>query len=124
MPANPRAPGPTAPSLTPAAARGLFEGSRIGVRCGMSEPLLSEDRGAVRVLTMNRPDKLTALNHALSQGLYDALWAAERDDAIAAVVLTGAGRAFCAGADISEFSSLRSEERRVGKECRSRWSPY
>jgi enoyl-CoA hydratase/carnithine racemase len=78
------------------------------------EPLLIEDRavtgGAVRVLTMNRPDKLNALNHALSQGLFDALAAAERDDAVGAIVLTGAGRAFCAGADISEFASLVPED--------------
>jgi enoyl-CoA hydratase/carnithine racemase len=78
------------------------------------EPLLIEDRavtgGAVRVLTMNRPDKLNALNHALSQGLFDALAVAERDDAVGAIVLTGAGRAFCAGADISEFASLVPED--------------
>jgi enoyl-CoA hydratase/carnithine racemase len=77
------------------------------------EPLLIENKhaagGAVRVLTMNRPDKLNALNHALSQALYDALWATDRDDAVAAIVLTGAGRAFCAGADIAEFSTLVPE---------------
>jgi enoyl-CoA hydratase/carnithine racemase len=70
------------------------------------EPLLIEDKhaagGAVRVLTMNRPDKLNALNHALSQALYDALWAADSDDAVAAIVLTGAGRAFCAGQDLAQ----------------------
>ncbi len=79
----------------------------------MTEPLLIEDRpaegGAVRVLTMNRPDKLNALNLALSQGLFDALWAAERDAEVGVIVLTGAGRAYCAGADISEFSSLTPE---------------
>src|SRR5271170_2410216 len=77
------------------------------------EYLLIEDKpvsgGAVRVLTMNRPDKLNALNHALSQGLHDALWAADADDTVAAIVLTGAGRAFCAGADIAEFSALVPE---------------
>ena len=60
----------------------------------MTEPLLIEDRAAVRLLTMNRPEKLNALNHALSQALYDAVIAAERDGAVAAVVLTGAGRGF------------------------------
>jgi len=54
----------------------------------MPEPLLIDDRAAVRILTMNRPEKLNALNQALSQALYDALVAAERDPAIAAVVLT------------------------------------
>jgi len=66
----------------------------------MTHVLLVEDRGAVRVLTMNRPDKLNALNHALTQALHDALYAADADAGVGAIVLTGAGRAFCAGADI------------------------
>lgn len=69
-------------------------------------PLLIENRGAVRILTMNRPDKHNALNTELTQGLLDALRAAESDSSINAVVLTGAGKSFCAGADTSEFSSL------------------
>jgi len=68
--------------------------------------LLIENRGAVRILTMNRPDKHNALNTELTQGLLDALRAAEADSSINAVVLTGAGKSFCAGADTSEFSSL------------------
>lgn len=75
----------------------------------MSDVLLVEDHGAVRILTLNRPDKLNALNHALTQALLDALQAAGTDERIGAVVLTGAGRAFCAGADVSEFSSLTAE---------------
>lgn len=75
----------------------------------MSDVLLVEDHGAVRILTLNRPDKLNALNHALTQALLDALQAADTDERIGAVVLTGAGRAFCAGADVSEFSSLTAE---------------
>lgn len=68
--------------------------------------VLTEDRGAVRIVTMNRPDKLNALNTALTQGLLDVLLAADCDDSIRAVVLTGAGRGFCAGADLSEFRHL------------------
>ena len=68
--------------------------------------LLTEDRGAIRIVTMNRPDKLNALNTALTQQLLDALLAADADDDIRAVVLTGAGRGFCAGADLSEFKHL------------------
>ena len=71
----------------------------------MSE-LLIENRGAVRVLTMNRPDKRNALNQALSQALLDALQAAEADESVRSIVLTGAGSAFCAGADLSEFKDL------------------
>ena len=71
----------------------------------MSE-LLIENHGAVRVLTMNRPDKRNALNMALSEALLEGLRAAEADDGVRSVVLTGAGRAFCAGADLSEFKDL------------------
>jgi len=71
----------------------------------MSE-LLIENRGAVRVFTMNRPDKRNALNQALTQALLDGLQAAEADESVRCIVLTGAGPAFCAGADLSEFKDL------------------
>lgn len=71
--------------------------------------ILIKNRGAVRIVTMNRPDKLNALNTALTKGLLDALRAAEADPDIGAVVLTGAGRSFCAGADTKEFSTLVPE---------------
>lgn len=70
------------------------------------EVLLSEDRGRVRILTMNRPDKLNALNTALTESLLAWLKESDRDDAVSVVILTGAGRAFCAGADIGEFKDL------------------
>ena len=57
----------------------------------------------VLLLTLNRPDKLNALSKALLGELCDRLAEAERDGAIGCVVLTGAGRAFCAGADISDM---------------------
>ena len=68
--------------------------------------LLVENRGAVRVLTMNRPEKRNALNSELTQGLLDALRAADADESVGAIVLTGAGQGFCAGADLSEFKEL------------------
>ncbi len=68
--------------------------------------LLIENRGAVRILSMNRPEKRNALNFELAQGLLDALRAADADDAVGAIVLTGAGQGFCAGADLSEFKEL------------------
>ena len=68
--------------------------------------LLVEDRGAVRILTMNRPEKRNALNAELAQGLLDALRAADTDESVGAIVLTGAGVGFCAGADLSEFKEL------------------
>lgn len=73
----------------------------------MSEPvLLVQDEGTVRVLRLNRPAKLNALDTALTRALYDALRAADEDPAVRAVVLAAEGRAFCAGADLSEFKDL------------------
>ena len=70
--------------------------------------LLIENRGAVRILTLNRPEKRNALNSELTQGLLDALRAADQDESVAAIVLTGAGPGFCAGADLSEFKDLQA----------------
>ncbi|RFS82951.1 enoyl-CoA hydratase/isomerase family protein [Actinomadura spongiicola] len=74
----------------------------------MPEPgvLIVEDHGAVRLLRLNRPTKLNALNTELTRALHDALRAADEDSAVRAVVLTGAGRGFCSGADLSEFADL------------------
>ena len=66
--------------------------------------VLEERRGAVSLLTINRPDKRNALNGALRCALLGALDAATRDTGVRAIVLTGAGdKAFVAGADIGEF---------------------
>ena len=73
--------------------------------------LITEAQGAVRVLRMNRPEKRNALNTALTQALLDALRAADADDAVGCVVLTGEGQAFCAGADLAEFKDLTPENR-------------
>lgn len=75
--------------------------------------VLQEDRGAVRVLTMNRPEKRNALDTALTQALLDALHAADADDAIGCVVLTGAGQGFCAGADLAEFKNLTPDKQQL-----------
>ncbi|MGH8690711.1 MAG: enoyl-CoA hydratase/isomerase family protein [Burkholderiales bacterium] len=69
--------------------------------------LLIENRGAVRILTMNRPEKRNALNSELTRALLEALRAADADEAVGCVVLTGAGQGFCAGADLSEFKDLQ-----------------
>ena len=55
-------------------------------------------------ITLNRPDVLNALNRAVHQGIFDALQEA-RDPSVRAVVITGAGRGFCVGQDLQEFSS-------------------
>ncbi len=64
--------------------------------------LLCEDRDGVRTLTLNRPERKNAINPELWVRLAEELRAADRDPDLRAVVLTGAGGAFCSGADISE----------------------
>jgi enoyl-CoA hydratase/carnithine racemase len=66
-----------------------------------------EDRGAVRILTMNRPEKRNALNSELTQALLDGLKRAHEDERVGCIVLTGAGPGFCAGADLAEFKGLQ-----------------
>lgn len=67
----------------------------------MSDEVLYETRGPAAWITLNRPEKLNALNAAVVAGLHDSLGRAEADDEVRVVVLTGAGRAFSAGFDIS-----------------------
>lgn len=77
----------------------------------MSEPLvLRRDEARVRVLTLNRPEARNALSAALRTELIQCLHEADSDAAIAAVVLTGAGTTFAAGADLRELLARTSEE--------------
>ena len=71
----------------------------------MSEPtVLVETRSnGARWITLNRPDQLNTISEKLAAELAEALRAAAADEAVRCVVLTGAGRAFCAGGDITEF---------------------
>lgn len=70
----------------------------------MSETsVLYEERGAVALVTLNRPANLNSLNPEMHQALWRVLDQAEANAAIRAMVLTGAGRGFCAGADLSSF---------------------
>src|SRR5579875_2992533 len=83
--------------------------------------ITAEQRGAVAVITLNRPDKLNALSFALMRELDEALSGYESAEAVRAVVLTGAGeRAFSAGADIHEMAGLSSEELAARSEFRNR----
>ena len=72
--------------------------------------LLTEDKDAVRIFTLNRPEKRNALDTALTRELLEALRTADADDAVRCIVLTGAGPGFCAGADLSEFKGLRDPQ--------------
>ena len=157
--------------------------------------IVLDEVDSVAILRLNRPEKLNAFNMQMFEDMLDAIDFVNKNDDISSLVLTGSGRAFCAGADLSmgdktfdknfdtrsdfesdyrrdaggnqlaktpEFTAdilikhetnlpsgntltttaqyvrrgefqqrvhqfpncCRSEERRVGKECRSRWSPY
>jgi enoyl-CoA hydratase len=66
--------------------------------------ILTETRGRVAVITLNRPDQLNALNDALMDALGAALLDADADDAIGCIVLAGGPRAFAAGADIADMA--------------------
>jgi len=67
--------------------------------------------GNIAKLTINRPDKLNALNRAVRQGIFDALNNLSEDDDVRVVLITGAGdKAFIAGADIAEFKDARPIE--------------
>lgn len=73
--------------------------------------LILEDHDHIRVVKINRPDKLNALNTETIAQLSEALKAANQDENIRAVILTGVGeKAFVAGADISEFAQYSIEE--------------
>ncbi|OBI18782.1 enoyl-CoA hydratase [Mycobacterium sp. E2327] len=71
----------------------------------MTQPLASADHGGIRVLTLNRPDARNALSCNLVEALFDALCAADDDEGVAVVVLTGADPAFCAGVDLKEAAA-------------------
>jgi enoyl-CoA hydratase len=76
-----------------------------------AEPvLLVEDIGPVRRLTMNRPKALNALSGELIDALSRALDAAAADDAVRVLILRGAGRAFCAGYDLSEDAEAGTKD--------------
>ncbi|GAB3479104.1 enoyl-CoA hydratase-related protein [Nocardiopsis coralliicola] len=69
-------------------------------------PVLREDGDGVCVLTLNRPDRLNAWTPEMEELLFDHLEDADRDPGIRAVVLTGAGRGFCAGADMDGLAGI------------------
>ena len=72
-----------------------------------------ETANAVATLTLNRPDALNALSPALLEQFSDAVAAVGRDESVKALVLRGAGRAFCAGADLLFFDTVFAEPARL-----------
>jgi enoyl-CoA hydratase len=72
--------------------------------------IIAERDGPVTILTINRPQARNAVDIATAQALFDAFAAAERDDDVLAIVLTGAEGAFCSGADLKALAARRMDD--------------
>jgi 2-(1,2-epoxy-1,2-dihydrophenyl)acetyl-CoA isomerase len=89
----------------------------------MADEVLTSREGAVLTITLNRPDVYNAINRAMHEGLAAAL-ADAADPAIRAVVLTGAGRGFCAGQDLSERMMGTEASTDVGSSLDKNYNPW
>lgn len=74
------------------------------------EKILYAVEGAVAVVTLNRPDKLNAYTPEMGEEIVDAFHCAAADQAVRAVILTGAGKAFCAGVDLDYVKAVAAGE--------------
>jgi 2-(1,2-epoxy-1,2-dihydrophenyl)acetyl-CoA isomerase len=78
------------------------------------ETILTDVSDGILTLTLNRPERLNAWTYQMSADLADAIEKANADDDIVAMVVTGAGRGFCAGADIGDVFKAQAENKDVG----------
>ena len=87
--------------------------------------LLIEQQEAVKIITLNRPDKLNSFNDELTFKLQDALREAEKDTKTRAIVITGTGRGFCAGQDLQSrnISNTEAQQFSLGDSIRRRYNP-
>ncbi len=84
------------------------------------EAVLYEVRGRTALITLNRPERLNAWNDALARGYFDSLDRAAADPEVRAIVVTGAGRGFCAGADMNVLQGIGERGGDGGGEARER----
>src|SRR4051794_26073562 len=75
----------------------------------MDDDLIYERRGSAALITLNRPDRLNALSGAMSEGVIELARQAERDPLVFSIVVTGAGRGFCAGVDADYLVKVTGE---------------
>src|SRR3979411_3475307 len=78
------------------------------------ETIKTEVAEQILTITLNRPDKLNAFNGTMQRELIDAFDAADKDDNVRAIIVTGAGRGFCAGADLSSGADTFDRDARRG----------
>jgi len=84
----------------------------------MGQPeVLSRVENRVAIVTLNRPDKLNAWTPQMEGELRDAMEKADADEAVRAIVLTGAGRGFCAGADMGVLAAIQGGARRAAPDA-------
>jgi 2-(1,2-epoxy-1,2-dihydrophenyl)acetyl-CoA isomerase len=76
-----------------------------------ASPLLESKSGRIVTLTLNRPERLNALSKEMSDLLYDAVLRADKDPDTGAVIITGAGRGFCAGGDVKNMAERKNPNR-------------
>jgi 2-(1,2-epoxy-1,2-dihydrophenyl)acetyl-CoA isomerase len=89
-----------------------------------TEELLIDVKDGVLTLTLNRPEVLNALTMRMMKGIRDALKSAATDKAVKAVIITAAGRAFCAGADLGDLKKRQSVKTfSLGDELRDHFNP-
>ena len=89
----------------------------------MSEPLLVELDGPVLTVTLNRPDKLNSFNEAMHLALRATVERMEREAAVRAMLLTGAGKGFCAGQDLGDRNLAADQEIDLGATIEEFYNP-
>jgi nitric-oxide synthase, bacterial len=94
------------PAFTPARPSGVEHSSVSDAEM----TVLSQDDGPVRILTFNRPDRLNAWTPQMGTRYFDLLDEADQDPSVRVIVVTGAGRGFCAGADLQGLSGMLSND--------------
>ncbi len=80
------------------------------------DTILTDTADGLLTITLNRPDRLNAWTYRMGAELGDAIAAANDDDAIEAIIVTGAGRGFCAGADIQDVFNAQQQDAGAAKE--------
>src|SRR3569623_579708 len=93
-------------------ARRNASGGRQEMAAPSFETLLYSVEDGIATVTLNRPDKLNAFNTQMMKDMIAAFDETDRDDAVRAVIVSGAGRAFCAGADLSSGAETFDYDKR------------